>query len=49
MNKQELEQLFRAADSRIYDFYRRALYQMQEHPSLFWVVLALAIKGILWW
>ena len=45
MDKQDFEQMFRAADNGIYDFYRHCLYHMQEHPMLFWILLAFALWG----
>ena len=52
MNKDELKQLFRSADNKLYEFYRTILYRMGEHPSIFWTLFAFAVVGVgtvLWW
>jgi len=51
MDRQEFKELFESADGKLYGFYRNCLYHMQEHPMLFWILLAFALWGavsLLW-
>ena len=49
MNQQEFEKRLKSANNKLYDFYRRCIYQMQEHPWMFWALFLLAFKGLVWW